>query len=79
MEHGKHFKIVEKRQNQSQLTLSGTCALCGDEYQYGNRVLAEYKDKKGIITEPFNLCDKCYQVQTDKQQTTQTKLSRQQW
>jgi hypothetical protein len=75
MERGKHFKIVEKRQNK-QLTLSGICALCGNEYQFGNRVLAEYSDGKGVITEPFNLCDRCYQVQSDKQRTTQTKLER---
>jgi hypothetical protein len=75
MEHDNHFKIVEL-QHCSQLTLSGSCALCNEQYQYGNRVLAEYYDGKHLITEPFNLCDRCYQVQKE-QQTTQSNLE--QW
>lgn len=72
MEHGKHFEIVEV-QHCSQLTLSGSCALCNEEYQYGNRVLAEYYDGKHLITEPFNLCDRCFEVHKAKN-TIQTTL-----
>lgn len=61
-----YFEIVETDTNQH-LAKSGTCALCNNPYTFGNRVIAEYRESGGyLITEPFNLCDRCFQVQADK-------------
>ena len=63
-----NFRIVEKANNQH-LANKGNCALCGKRYLFGNRVIGEYTESGGyLITEPFNLCDKCFQKhdKTDK-------------
>ena len=57
------MKIIKR------LTLreGGSCAICDDDYTSlsGARVLAEYYEENGThkyrITEPFNLCKKCYE------------------
>lgn len=73
-----YFRILNTKTNK-ELTRSGTCALCGNAYKFGNRVIAEYRDTgtNYLLTEPFNLCDSCFEYHKAKQEGygyRQTKL-----